>query len=331
MRNASKVALTLALATAASGCSDFLSGPGIDTNPNSINQLTRPGPLYVGVQGAQVVQFEGQLARTATMYAQQTAGAGRQQIGFDRGQSAPSDIDTYFGAVYGSTRTITGGGGLLDIQKMQQLARTLGDSTYIGIGKVYEALVIGYAASIWGDLPYREAADSNNITPAFDPQLQVYADLIAQLDSAINIFLPAATATNLGPNQDNAELIYGGRGTEELRLVYTEVAHSLKARYHMHMAERDPGNYALALAEVGPPGINNGGPGISTPDNDFLWFHDNSPNGANIWCQFSATRGDNGPGCRARRDPQAAHRRGNRRRRPAELLLHSGRRRRHAG
>ena len=55
-----------------------------------------------------------------------------------------------------------GGGGLLDIHKMQQLARAVNDSIYIGIAKVYEALVIGMAASIWGDIPYREAADSTN-------------------------------------------------------------------------------------------------------------------------------------------------------------------------
>ncbi|MGH7516393.1 MAG: SusD/RagB family nutrient-binding outer membrane lipoprotein [Gemmatimonadales bacterium] len=295
MRNASKTALALALAATA-GCSDFLSGPGIDTNPNAPNVLTRPGPLYIGAQGAQVVQFEGQLARNAAMYAQQVAGSSRQQVGFDRGQSAPSDIDTYFNAVYGSTRTVTGGGGLLDIKKMQQLARSLGDSTYLGIGKVYEGLVMGYAASIWGDIPYREAADSTNLTPAYDPQLQVYADVLAQLDSGINVFLPAAGPSNLGPNQDGAELVYAGRATAGLRAVYTEVAHSLKARYYMHLAETDASNYALALAEVGPPGVDNGGPGISSPANDFLWFHDNSPNGANIWHQFSFNRGDISPG-----------------------------------
>ena len=78
--------------------------------------------------------------------------------------------------------------------------------------------------------------------------------------------------------------------------MYTEVAHSLKARLYMHMAEVNSASYALALAEVGPPGVNNGGPGISTPDNDFLWYHDATANGNNIWWQFQATRGDIGPG-----------------------------------
>jgi hypothetical protein len=298
MRNAGKTALALVLATGLSGCSDFISGPGVTTNPNTVDALTRPGPLYVGAQMAQVVQYEGQLARYATMYTQQIAGNSRQQIGFDRGTTGPGDTDTYFGAVYGSTRTLTGGGGLLDIRKMQQIARQVNDSLYVGIGKVYEAITMGIAADMWGDIPYREAADSNNRTPAFDPQLQVYQDLIAQLDSAITFFLPASGVSNAGPPADGSELIYDDRAgdTDALRAVYTEVAHSLKARLYMHMAEVDNANYARALAEVGPPGVNNGGPGISTPENDFLWYHDATANGNNIWWQFMASRGDIGPG-----------------------------------
>ncbi len=298
MRNAGTTALALVLATGLAGCSDFISGPGVTTNPNTVDQLTRPGPLYVGAQMAQVVQYEGQLGRYAAMYTQQVSGNSRQQIGYDRGTTGPGDTDTYFGAVYGSTRTLTGGGGLLDIRKLQQIGLRVDDSVYVGIGKVYEVITVALAADMWGDIPYREAADSNNRTPAFDPQIQVYQDLIAQLDSAITIYLPASGPSNAGPPADGAELIYDDRGadTDALRAVYTEVAHSLKARLYMHMAEVNPASYALALAEVGPPGVNNGGPGISTPENDFLWYHDATANGNNIWWQFQATRGDIGPG-----------------------------------
>jgi starch-binding outer membrane protein, SusD/RagB family len=288
MTHAWKLAAVVALALGAAGCNDFLSGNGVSTDPNNIDRLTRPGPLYIGIQAAQGVQFQGQLARNAAMYVQQIAGNSRQQIGFDRYAIDPVTIDPNWTSVYGSNRTLNGGGGLLDIRKMEQLARGLGDSLYVGIGKVYEALVMGMAADVWGDIPYREAADSTNPTPAFDPQLQVYADLQAQLDSAITIYLPAAGPTNLGPPQDNAELIYAGRDAAGLREVYTQVAHSLKARLYLHTAEVDPASYALALAEV-PLGIN-------TPDNDFNWFADATPNGNNIWWQFQTQRGDIGPG-----------------------------------
>jgi Starch-binding associating with outer membrane len=281
-------AAVAALALGAVGCNDYLQGPGISDDPNNPNRLGRPGPLYVGIQAAQAVQFQGQVVRNAALYVQQISGISRQQIGFDRYAIDPVTTDPYWTSVYGSNRTLNGGGGLLDIRKMQQLARGLGDSLYIGIGKVYEAMVMDFAASVWGDVPYREAADSTNETPAFDPQLQVFGDLVAQLDSAITVYLPAAGPTNLGPPQDNAELIYQGRDAAGLREVYTQVAHSLKARILMHTAEVNAGAYALALAEV-PLGIN-------APSNDFNWYADATPNGNNIWWQFMATRGDIGPG-----------------------------------
>ena len=199
MKHTIKSLLSLTAVIAAMGCNDFLSGPGVDQDPNSILNLTRPGPLYIGIQAAQSVQFEGQIARIAAEYTQQVSGNSRQSIGFDRYGMDPVTIDPEWIAVYGSNRTLGGGGGLLDIRKMQQRARALGDSTYIGIGKVYEALVMGMAADVWGDVPYRQAADSTNETPAFDSQLQVYGDIIAQLDSAITVYLAAAGPTNLGP------------------------------------------------------------------------------------------------------------------------------------
>ena len=205
---------------------------------------------------------------------------------------------------------------------MQQLARAVNDSIYIGIAKVYEALVIGTAASIWGDIPYREAADSTIEVPAFDGQLQVYADTPAELDSAVLFLAATPGAPNVGPPADNAELIYLDRGgnTAALAAVYTQVAHSLKARYYMHLAEVDPANYALALAEVPL--------GISAPANDMLWFHDQTPTGQNVWWQFMEP-GRHRPGCRAGRDPQAAYCGGNRERgaaagRPIRANRHGG-------
>ena len=289
MRRTITPALLLAAAVGAAGCNGFLTGPGIDGTPNNPTTTSRPGPLYISVQALQAVTFEGQLARSSLMYAQQIAGTARQQVGYDRGGIAPIDLDAYFSGIYGSTQTVQGGGGLLDLHKMLQKAHAANDSLYIGIGKVWEALIMGTAASVWGDIPYREAADSTRETPAFDSQLQVYQDALTQLDSAITVYLAATPGgINAGPPADNAELIYAGLSAAQLAAVYTEVAHSLKARFHMHLAEVDPANYALALAEVPL--------GISTPANDMLWFHNASPTGQSIWWQFMATRGDISPG-----------------------------------
>jgi hypothetical protein len=289
MRPTLRVVLGLGLALSAAGCSDYLSGPGVTTDPNNISSLTRPGPLYVAIQVALSPQREGQMARDAMEYMQQIAGVARQQLSTDRYLESPTGTDTYFGAIYGSTNVSTGGGGLLDIHKMEQLARKADDSLYVGIGKVYEALVMGFAADIWGDVPYRQAADSTILKPRFDPQLQVYADLQANLDSAVHVYLAATGQSNLGPPQDNAELIYAGRNAAGLRAVYTAVAHSLKARLYMHMAAVDPTAYQKALAEAAQ--------GISTPDDDFLLYSDATASNNNIWWQFNSARaGDIGPG-----------------------------------
>jgi starch-binding outer membrane protein, SusD/RagB family len=291
MRQFHKVALGLGLALSAAGCSDYLSAPDLTSDPTKVTALTEPGPLYIGIQEAGPPQREGQLARFAVEYTQQVAGFSRQQIGYDLYQAKPIDVDPYFGAIYGTNNTLNGGGGLLDIHKVQQLARKKNDSLMIGIAKVYEAMYMGLAADQFGDIPYREAADSTNLHPKFDNQLQIYADLQAQLDSAITIFLPASGPTNLGPTAPVvSELVYGDRGADPVALsaVYIKVAHSLKARLYMHTAEVDPSSYAKALAEVPL--------GIADPADDFLWFHDASPQGQNIWWQFMAARGDIAPG-----------------------------------
>jgi hypothetical protein len=298
MRHSLRVMLGLGLALSAAGCSDYLSGPGIasTSDPNNITTLTQPGPLYVAIQQAGPVQFGGQLGRLAAMYTQQVAGVARQQQGYDRYQVTNSDLDSYFGAVYGSTSNLTGGGALLDIHKMIQLARKQNDSIFVGIGKVYETLIMGFAADLWGDIPYREAADSTIRTPHFDPQLQVYADMQAQLDSAIHIYLPATGPTNAGPAVSATELVYLGNA-KSLPTLYTEVAHSLKARYYMHVAAASvagvsgaPANaYALALAQADS--------GISSTADDFNWFANASTQANNIWWQFNLSRtGDIAPG-----------------------------------
>ena len=302
MRHSLRVLLGLGLALSAAGCSDYLSGPGISStsDPNNIISLTKPGPLYVSIQQAGPPEREGQVARDAAQYMQQTAGVARQSKQFDTYITSTTDLDPYFGAVYGATNNLTGGGGLLDDHKMQQLARKLGDSLFIGIGKVYEAIIIGYAADIWGDIPYSQAADSTIPLPKFDNQMAVYAAVQAQLDSAINIFLTATGPTNAGPAPDKTELVYGGRGSDALRAVYTAVARSLKARYFLHVAAASvagvpgapPAPYDSAFKYSG-----GAAPGISSTADDFLWFADATPNANNIWWQFSSARaGDIAPG-----------------------------------
>jgi hypothetical protein len=268
MRYLLSVLLVLSPALSATGCGDYLSGPGLSDDPNNVTTLTRPGPLYLSIQQAGAGQHE---VAVQMHYVQQVAGINRGAQGADRYLVTGTDFSGY------------GGAGLLDIRKMQQLARKVGDSLYVGIAKVYEAIDIGLVADTWGDIPYREAADSNTRQPHFDSQLQVYADLQAQLDSAINIFLLATGPTNLGGALDKSELIYGGRDPAALRAVYTAVARSLKARFFLHVAAASRAGVSGAPPAAYDSALKYAVAGISSPADDLLWFHDASANGTNIW------------------------------------------------
>jgi starch-binding outer membrane protein, SusD/RagB family len=284
-----------ALALATAGCNDFLTGDGVDRTPNAATDLTEAGPLYVSLQAGASLVFEGAIARTAAMYVQQVSGINRQQQGFDFYNTGAGDIDPSWIQLFGA-------GGASDARRMQDIARKQNDSLYVGIAKVWEAMFVGEAASVFGAVPYGEAFQSDKYpTPAFDPQLQVYAEVQTQLDSAITVFLAAKPATNSastnqGPSgflprgaQRSFEITYAGRDPADLRDAYLKVAHTLKARFYLHTAEKDPSAYAKALAETKK--------GIDDPADDMLLFHAADPSGSNnVWVQFQQTRTDLGPG-----------------------------------
>jgi hypothetical protein len=263
MQHPLSVVLGLGLALGAAACGDYLSGPGLSTDPNNPTTLTEPGPLYVSIQ-LQVIE-----GGTGTHYMQQVAGIARGAMHVDAYLISPSDMDGLASQVYG-------GGGLLDIHKVEQLARKRSDSLYIGIAKVYEAFTVGYAADIWGDIPYREAADSTISQPHFDPQLQVYGDIQTQLDSAINVFLKATGPSNAGPAADGSELIYGGRDAAGLRTVYAAVARSLKARFFLHVAAASEAGVGGAPPAAYDSALKYATAGVGAPGDDFLAFHDAS-------------------------------------------------------
>ena len=81
-------------------------------------------------------------------------------------------------------QNIYNGGGLVGIRAVEASADAAGDKLYSGIAEVLEAMDIGFAADVWGDIPYADAVGANT-TPKFEPQMQVYADLLALLDKAI--------------------------------------------------------------------------------------------------------------------------------------------------
>ncbi|MEO5588902.1 MAG: SusD/RagB family nutrient-binding outer membrane lipoprotein, partial [Gemmatimonadaceae bacterium] len=230
-------------------------------NPNLASQVRTPDQYLVGIQAAVFSVQEGGLARTAGIWHQHFAGVDRQYSSTDIYSVGEDDYSSDWNFIFAQ-------GGLIDIRKLQESVKALGDRKYLGIAKIYEALQIGTAADIWGDIPYSEANNPDILTPKLDKQLDVYAALQTLLTSAI------ADIAAGGSGPGGADLIYSGSSAK-----WIAVAHTLKARYYMHTAEVNAPAYALANAEAKQ--------GISSPDGDFLTFHSGISTEWNVWSQFS--------------------------------------------
>ena len=263
MKQKLQVALLVAASIAAAGCSDFLTGPGLDNNPNAPSTAT-PNVLLTGITANQIVNLNGDIARNGSIFVQQMAGTGSQYLSIAHYNLTENDLNQVWPAFYQS-------GGLLDLRKLQAMTRARGDSVYLGVAQVWEALSMGTLADAFGDIPYSEALTSV-ATPKLDRQQDVYAALQLLLDSAI------VNLQGRGPGPQDVDLVYGGDPQ-----AWIEAAHTLKARLYLHTAEVvGAPAYAAALAEARQ--------GISTPAHDFTLYASSKPGEQNVWYQFEVQR-----------------------------------------
>jgi hypothetical protein len=231
----------------------------LSADPNNPTEASIDN-LYNAMQVNVGGQLTGELARVVSIWMQQMSGTERQYLPYN---TYSLDTDTFiFLPIYSQ-------GGLVDIRRVQDRATDAGDLKYRGVAKVWEALLMGTAADLWGDIPYRNALDAS-LPQTADPQLQVYDDLIALLDEAITD-LACAEAACRGPGA--LDRVYGNDAA-----LWTEAANTLKARLYLHKAEVEPAAYAQALAAAQA--------GISSSDNDFRANYEATPRETNLWYQF---------------------------------------------
>jgi hypothetical protein len=255
------LALALGLGLGSGACGDFLTGPKLADNPNRPT-VANNANLLVSAQTNLAFQSESHTARTVCIWMQACAGTNKQYLAL--GLYITGDDDYYYdGWIDAYTR-----GGLLDLRRIQRTALQTADSAYAGVAYVLEAWLMGQTADVWGDIPYSQAVDSTITAPAPDPQQLVYQTVQAKLDTAI-IFLATATAPPGGE-----ELVYEGDVTK-----WTALANTLKARFYLHTAERDPTAYQKAFTAASA--------GIADTTGDYLAFHSGAQTETNLWHQFS--------------------------------------------
>jgi starch-binding outer membrane protein, SusD/RagB family len=294
-----RVAALFAVILGLTACDDLLQGPGLTENPNSPTAASAE-QLFMGIQARQAIVQQGQLARTSSIWIQQISGVFNQQKEYGSFYNySENEVNQSYQGIYV-------GGGLIDQRKVQEMAAMAGNVRLEAMAMIYEALTIGTATALWGDIVYREAVTPGITEPKLDPQQQIYEDLQALLDQAITKLQGAPTAAY------PQDLIYGGNPERWRRAAYT-----LKARYWLHVAPRvGQTAYQNALAAANQ-GINEAPANAQQAmhgqaPGDWRHWHGTTLDDANVWSQFDEARADMVGNARfidvlkARNDPRLA-------------------------
>lgn len=211
----------IVLFATAAGCDDGLTEANINRN----------APTDVGAQFL--------LPQSIRATVEQTFGAGQHlshtaiwpqhvvQIQYpeeEQGNVRPEGIRGYWDGYYS--------GPLKDIQLVIEKGATTERPDIEGIGRIWKAYVFHLVTDLWGDVPYSEALQGEGgiTTPAYDPQQEIYADLLAELEQG------AAQLDAGGDGFGTGDILYNNDFTKWQRF-----ANSLRMRLAMRLAEVDPG------------------------------------------------------------------------------------------
>ena len=206
------------------GCKGLFDEIDIQNNPNAVTDVD-VRTLLSGTMLGVAFLHEDTDVRIASMWAGELSGLFRAHLGF--GQYIVSSQTFSWNTLYPVGN---------QARLIQTKADALNDKWTKGVGQVLEVLVIAKATSLYGDVPYSQAFDSQNFpTPVFDKQTDVYAALHTTLDKAI-VNLSATTGLAFGAY----DFIYQGDVSK-----WKALANSLKARLYLHT-----NNYEQAIASA---------------------------------------------------------------------------------
>lgn len=216
----------------------------INANPNDIlitdveDKLFLTGALLANVQ----LQL-GHLNRISQMYSGQLIGFSSLYSNIYGFSLSTVEANDEWGALYVGVLT-----------NMKNLSSNSSNQLLVGIAQIVEAHAVGTAASLWGDIPYSEAANPEISDPVFDNQISVYNAAISLLDQGITTL---QTASSISLSED---IYFSGDKDKWIAAAYT-----LKARFNLHKKD-----YAAAASAAAN--------GISAASGDMRFYPKESGN-----------------------------------------------------
>lgn len=235
MKTIYKILLSFIFLIATVSCDDYLD---VNENKNQLVEVPSGDLLLKGTLLANAQVQQGHLSRVSMYYTGGLIGLQLVQQTIYNYDYTPGDSDATWSAVYHEI--------LVQNKEMRRVSPGL--DLLMGIVDINEAMAVGTAASLFGDVPYSTAvpdgASLGSPDPTLDAQADVYASMQSLLDGAIVKINNAITTVD-----DDIDIYNGGDKT-----MWVEAAYTLKARYYLQTKQ-----YGQALANV----IN----GVSSPSN----------------------------------------------------------------
>lgn len=178
----------------------------------------------------------GRTFRYTNIFSQHLTGTNNQELSIEN--YAPDEL--FVGYLWDDFYT----GPMVNLRIMIDKAEESNSPHYSGVGKVLIANSIGVVSDIWGDVPFSEALNPENVQPAYDPQSFIYQQIIELLDDAIDNL--SASESVFSPGVD--DIIYQGDLNKWIR-----AANALKARYLLRQSNVNSAavSQALMAAEQG--------------------------------------------------------------------------------
>ncbi|GAB4235808.1 MAG: hypothetical protein Tsb0034_10120 [Ekhidna sp.] len=245
-------------------CEDLVDGDGdINISPNSPTE-TGYDKILITAEVGQMILQNGESARRAGIFAGTHTGIDRQHAGYTAYTVTTTDFDDLWDDVFINSYR--------NARFAEDAAIEEGiTGVTIGITQVLQALSLGTAASLYGDIPFDELVNPEIGNPKFESQVTVYGKIQGLLDEAIGNL-----AVGTGRPASGSEVFFDGDAA-----AWTEVAYTLKARFYMHTKE-----YASAYSAA-----QNG---ISSAANSMYAPHTDAIEASNLNWQFFAN-GTRGP------------------------------------
>ena len=241
------------------GCEDLVS----DLNQNPNNPTIAPYQFSLtAAEVANIILQTGAPARQSGIMSGQFTGIDRQHLAYSNYLVNANSFNSTWNLAF---RDI-----FRNVLVTQDSAKEIGiEGVTLGITQVLEAMVIGTATSLFGDIPYDEAGRLEIENPVFEEQMTIYNKIQTVLDEAI---LNLDTSKNRPPA--NSEIYFDGNP-----IAWKQVAFTLKARYYMHVKDY-PSAYNAAQNGIGSDG--------SIDSNDLKSPHGSAVDNANLYYQFFA-------------------------------------------